>query len=202
VSYTRFVLGTDPRAAEILRFWFGADLLDVPQAPQKRWFTQTPAFDAEVLTRFVAVYQEAVAGALVDWQHGPLRCLAYLILLDQFPRNMFRDSAKAFATDYLALEAARKAVAQRFDEEVPPLARAFFYLPFEHSEVLADQDECLRLFQQWRGEPQLAGFLAHAVRHREVIERFGRFPHRNSVLGRESSKEEVEFLQRRRGSAS
>jgi uncharacterized protein (DUF924 family) len=199
VPYTRFVLGTDPRAAEILRFWFGADLVNVPQAVRKRWFSQTPAFDAEILTRFVAVYQEAVAGALADWRHGPLRCLAYVILLDQFPRNMFRDTAKAFATDFLALEAARDAVAQRFDEEVPPLARAFFYLPFEHSEAMADQDECLRLFRKWLGEPQLTDFLAHAKRHREVIARFRRFPHRNSVLGRESSEEELEFLQRGRG---
>lgn len=189
----RLIPGTDPRPGEILRFWFGADLARVPDVVQKRWFAKSPAFDAEILTRFVAVYREAVAGEVEDWRYGPLRCLAYVILLDQFPRNMFRDTAKAFASDALALAAARGAIAKGFDREIPPLARAFFYLPFEHSEDLADQDECVRLLEQWQ-EPELAPFADFARRHRAIVARFGRFPHRNALLGRDSSAAEVAFL--------
>lgn len=201
MPFAPFIPGNDPRARDILQFWFGADLGQVPKVVQKRWFARNPAFDAEILTRFVAVYREAVAGALADWCEGPLRCLAYVILLDQFPRNMFRNSAKAFASDALALEAARGAVARHFDQDVPPLGRAFFYLPFEHSEALADQDESVRLFEQWPDEPELESFHNAARSHRAIIVRFGRFPHRNSTLGRASSKEELEFLQQQ-GSAS
>lgn len=195
MSYACVLPGNEPRANAILQFWFGADLVHVPKVIQKRWFAKAPAFDAEILTGFVAVYRDAVAGALADWRHDPLRCLAYIVLLDQFPRNMFRDSAKAFGSDSLALEAARGAVARHFDGDVPPLARAFFYLPFEHSEALLDQEECVRLFEQWRDEPELVRFCDAARRHREVVARFGRFPHRNAALGRTSSAEELDFLQ-------
>jgi uncharacterized protein (DUF924 family) len=157
-------------------------------------------FDAEILTRFIAVYREAVAGALDEWRDGPLGCLAYVILLDQFPRHMFRDTEKAFTSDFLALTAARGAVAQGFDRAVPPLARAFFYMPFEHSEELPNQDECVRLLEQWHEESELARFADFARRHRAVIARFGRFPHRNALLGRQSTTEEVAFL-REPGSA-
>jgi uncharacterized protein (DUF924 family) len=194
------VPGADPRLGEILRFWFGNDLGSVPPELQKRWFAKTPAFDVEVRTRFVEVFEEAVGGELEGWRYDTLGCLAFVILLDQFPRNMFRDTARAFASDHLARAAARGAVSRGFDREVPPPAPAFFYLPFEHSEGLADQDECLRLLGQWHGEPELARFADFARRHREVIARFGRFPHRNAALGRETSAEELEFL-RKPGSA-
>ncbi len=186
--------GDDPRPREVLHFWFGSDLQHVPPVLQKRWFAQDPAVDAEILTRFIALYHEALAGELDNWRRGPLRCLAYVILLDQFPRNMFRGTPKAFASDPLALAAARDGVHRAFDREVPPLGRAFFYLPFEHSEDLADQDECARLLAQWQGESELARFADYARRHREVIVRFGRFPHRNALLGRESTPEELYFL--------
>ncbi len=166
----------------------------MPQALRQRWFAKTPAFDAEVLGRFVAVYQEAVAGELEGWCGSPLECLAFVILLDQFPRNMFRDTARAFASDYLALAASRHAVSRGFDKEVAPLARSFFYLPFEHSEDLGDQDQCVRLLEQWQDEPELAHFAVFARRHRAVIARFGRFPHRNAALGRASTSEELAFL--------
>jgi len=196
VSGTAHIPGADSRAREVLDFWFGRNLELVPAVLQKRWFAGDPAFDAEVLTRFLALYREARWGGLVDWCQGPVRCLAYVILLDQFPRNMFRGSPMSFESDPLAVVAAREAAARRFDKEVPPLGRAFFYLPFEHSEDLADQDECARLFAQWPDEPALATFNDYARRHREVIARFGRFPHRNAVLGRSSTPEEIEFLRR------
>lgn len=194
MSGATFIPGADPRPSEILQYWFGADLERVPPVLQKRWFARDPVFDAEILTRFVALYHEALAGDLEAWRGGPLRCLAYVILLDQFPRNIFRGSPKAFAGDALALGAARDAVSRAFDQEVPPLARAFFYLPFEHSEALADQNEGVQLLAQWRDEPQLARFADYARRHRDVIERFGRFPHRNAILGRASTPEELAFL--------
>lgn len=187
------ISGADPRSGEILRFWFGADLARVPKVVQRRWFAKSPAFDAEIRTRFAAVYQGAVRGEVEDWRQGPHRCLAYVVLLDQFPRNMFRGTAQAFASDSLALAAARGAIVAGFDREVPPLARAFFYLPFEHSEDLADQDECVRLVEQWQ-EPELAPFADFARRHRAIVARFGRFPHRNAVLGRKSTAAEMEFL--------
>jgi uncharacterized protein (DUF924 family) len=186
--------GTDSRAGDLLLFWFGADLAQVPAALQKRWFTRDPAFDAEVFARFLALYRAALGGELDEWRQSPLRCLAFVILVDQLPRNMFRGAPAAFGSDALALSAAREAVARRFDRDVPPIARAFFYLPFEHSEDLADQDECAFLFAQWPNEPELASFADYALRHRQVIARFGRFPHRNDVLGRLSSPEEIAFL--------
>jgi uncharacterized protein (DUF924 family) len=194
LRYAVLVPGDDPRPGGILRFWFGHDLGDVPPVLQRRWFAKEPAFDGEVLTRFVATYQEALTGALDGWRLGPLRCLAFVILLDQFPRNMFRGTAKAFASDSLALSAARHAVTEGFDREVPTLARVFFYLPFEHSETVADQDHCVRLLEQWRDAPEMESFADYARRHREVIARFGRFPHRNATLGRQSTPEELAFL--------
>lgn len=190
---------SDPRPADVLRFWFGPDLDRVPEALQHRWFHKDPAFDADVLMRFLALFHEAEEGRLERWRDGPLRCLAYVLLLDQFPRNMFRDTRRAFATDAIALAAARDAVTRGFDREVPPLPRAFFYLPFEHSESAPDQDECVRLFRQWEGDPAAAPLLAssadYARRHQEVIRRFGRFPHRNAILGRKSTPAELAFLQ-------
>ena len=194
MSDATLIPGADPRPGEILHFWFGADLERVPAVLQKRWFAGDPVFDGEILTRFIALYHEAVERRIEEWRRGPLRCLAYVILLDQFPRNMFRGSAKAFASDALALAAARGAIGHGFDREVPPLARAFLYLPFAHSEALADQDEGVRLYGQWEGEPALRSYAEHARRHRAQIARFGRFPHRNAAVGRESTPEEIEFL--------
>ncbi len=197
MSGATFIPGADPRPREILHFWFGADLDRVPAVLQRRWFARDPVFDAEILTRFVALYREALDGTLEDWRRGPLHCLAYVILLDQFPRNMFRGTARAFASDPLALAAARDAVRLGFDREVPPLGRAFFYLPFEHSEALADQDEGVRLLAQWEAEPTLVSYAQYARRRRQVIARFGRFPHRNAALGRASTPQEIGFLAER-----
>ena len=175
----------DPRAQEVLDFWFRGD------ETRSEWFRKDAAFDAEIRARFFALYETAAAGSLADWLNQPGECLALIIMLDQFPRNLFRDpgpeAARAFATDAQALEAARHAVAAGYDRGQPDVVRTFYYLPFEHSENLADQERALALF---------AGHPHHewAVRHWEIVKRFGRFPHRNAALGRPSTAEEAAFL--------
>jgi uncharacterized protein (DUF924 family) len=187
---------TNSQVQAILKFWFG----DSPQESsyeQRRqlWFRKRPEFDAEIRQRFADVYEQAATGALDAWQQAPLSCLALIIVLDQFPRNMFRDTPQAFATDAKALDVAQRAVAQGFDQQLRPLQRIFLYLPFEHSENLAHQHQSVELTRQLSAEaPALADVFDYAVRHQDVIERFGRFPHRNRILGRESTPEEIEFL--------
>lgn len=187
---------TNSQVQAILKFWFG----DSPQESsyeQRRqlWFRKRPEFDAEIRQRFADVYEQAATGALDAWQQAPLSCLALIIVLDQFPRNMFRDTPQAFATDAKALDVAQRAVAQGFDQQLRPLQRIFLYLPFEHSENLAHQHQSVELTRQLSAEaPALADVFDYAVRHQNVIERFGRFPHRNRILGRESTPEEIEFL--------
>ena len=176
----------DPRAQEVLDFWFRGT-----QA-RKEWFQKDPAFDAEIRARFFGLYEQAASGALAHWMNQPDECLALILVLDQFPRNLFRapaaDAARAYATDALALEAARRAVDAGYDRALPEVARTFFYLPFEHSESLADQERSLQLFA---GHPNHAW----ALRHWEIVKRFGRFPHRNAALGRDSTAAEIDFLQ-------
>ncbi|MBI2313264.1 MAG: DUF924 domain-containing protein [Betaproteobacteria bacterium] len=178
---------------EILDFWFGT-AAEGPPGPRKLWFSKNPAVDTEIRERFLDDYGLAAEGKLPGWQAAPEPCLALILLLDQFPRNMFRDTPLAFATDPLALAAAKQAVGAGFDTGMPNLRRMFLYLPFEHSEALADQDEAVRRLEAVKGDPQMAAALDYAHRHREVIRRFGRFPHRNAILGRESTAEEREFL--------
>ncbi|NJK39189.1 MAG: DUF924 domain-containing protein [Oscillatoriales cyanobacterium RM2_1_1] len=182
-------------AEAILSFWFGE-----PESPEfdtarKVWFIKNPDFDGEIRDRFLLTYQQAAQGELTPWQTQPQTCLALILLLDQFPRNLFRGQPRAFATDVQALNIARFAVQQRFDQQFLPVQRAFFYLPFEHSESLADQVQCLELFGQLADFPEVASYIDYAERHYQVIQRFGRFPHRNSILGRVSTPEEIEFLQ-------
>jgi uncharacterized protein (DUF924 family) len=166
-------------ASAVLSFWFGQD--------RKRWFVKDPAFDEDIRRRFLGLYESGVNQKLEQWRTGRKDCLALLILLDQFPRNMFRNTARAFEGDPHAQEAARVIVAQGWDKSYTQDERTFAYLPFEHSEALADQELSMRLF---RGHENLEW----ARKHWEIIKRFGRFPHRNAVLGRESTPEEVEFL--------
>ena len=178
----------------ILEFWFGKpDEVDYGKS-RKVWFTKNPEFDDEVRSRFLNVHNQAAAGELNDWNATPQGCLALIILLDQFPRNMFRGQPQAFATDPQALAYARHAVTQGFDKELPKLQRWFVYLPFEHSENLADQRQCVELCEQLGDEPEMREAIDYAYRHLRVIERFGRFPHRNQILGRETTPEEAEFL--------
>jgi uncharacterized protein (DUF924 family) len=184
----------DPRAHEVLEFWFGAPSDPDRGRTRTRWFTKDAAFDAEIARRFGELVAEARAGGLSGWVAEPQSALALLIVCDQFPRNLFRDRPEAFSLDVRALALAREMVAQGWDQRLLPIERTFVYLPLEHSESLDDQRESVRLFEALRDDPDAGGGLEWAVKHLQVIERFGRFPHRNAILGRESTPEELEFL--------
>ncbi|NMO16515.1 DUF924 domain-containing protein [Pyxidicoccus fallax] len=178
-------------AEEVLGFWFG----DSDQ-PQEKWFMGGEAFDEECRRRFLAAHEDAAAGRLRDWRDEPRSCVALLLLLDQIPRNLFRGTPRAFATDALAREVARHALARGLDVTLPPVWRWFMYLPFEHSEEAHDQRLAVALFEMLAlYHPDSLESLDYARRHRDVIERFGRFPHRNVALGRPSTPEEERFLQ-------
>lgn len=183
------------QAEKILDFWFGQPGQEIYGKPRQIWFAKKPEFDLEVRSRFLSDYEQAAAGNLDEWKNSPLSCLALILLLDQFPRNMFRGTAQAFATDWQALSTAQYAVAQAYDRELLPVQRWFIYCPFEHSENLEHQNQAVALFGQLGDDPDSADTINYAIRHREVILRFGRFPHRNEILGRVSTPEEEEFLQ-------
>jgi len=181
--------------AAILEFWFGHP--GSPEYGKNRaiWFKKDPAFDSEIRRRFLEVHDRARAGRLADWRHGTESRLALILVLDQFSRNMFRDQPASFASDAEALLLARQLVAQGRDATLLPVMRSFVYLPFEHSESLPDQDEAVRLFALLAQEPGMEDLLGWAEKHREVIRRFGRFPHRNAILGRETTALELAFLE-------
>jgi uncharacterized protein (DUF924 family) len=181
-------VATDSRAAEVLSFWF--------RGPEKRkaWFEKDPAFDAAIRDRFLPLYEAAAGGALAPWVRSPGDCLALVVVLDQFPRNMFRGSARAFAADPLARDCANQAIALGFDKTMLPVERQFLYLPLEHSESLADQKRCLELMREIAVFPETADLPKWAQAHLDIIRRFGRFPHRNAALGRESTAAEIAFL--------
>ena len=178
----------------ILDFWFGKPDEEEYGKPRKVWFIKNPDFDKEVRSRFLSDYQKAAAGELDDWKNSPLSCLALILLLDQFSRNMFRGQSQAFATDSQALAAAKHAVERGFDKELLPIQRWFIYMPFEHSENLNDQHQCVELFSKLKDYPECVSGVDYAHRHLNVIKRFGRFPHRNKILNREITPEEMEFL--------
>jgi uncharacterized protein (DUF924 family) len=169
-------------AEDVLAFWLAAG--------HERWFEPDEAFDAQIRQRFAATYEDAAAGRLSAWENSPEGALALVIVLDQFPRNMFRGSAKSFASDPLARDAAERAIARGFDQRVAMPQRAFFYLPFEHSEELGDQERAVALI----GATGDADLLKWAELHADIVRRFGRFPHRNAVLGRTTTPEERAFL--------
>jgi len=175
----------DGRATEVLTFWFGHG--NQYGIAQKRWFVKDDGFDAEIRSRFASLHDTLSTNR--DWLDEAHSCLARIIVLDQFPRNMFRGTARAFASDALALEAARLAVERGWDRGLLQVEQLFVYLPFEHSENLADQDRACELMRDFD-----AGQRDYAERHRDIIRRFGRFPHRNAILGRRSTPEEIEFL--------
>jgi len=183
-----------PGWAEVLEFWFGAP--DSPEFGRNRrcWFEKSADFDALVRDRFLETYESAAGGKLDPWTERPLAVLALVVTLDQFPRNMFRGTPRAFATDPLALAVTRGMIARGFDAALLPVPRAFVYLPFEHAEDLDAQREALRLFERLASDTSSAGVMTYAMRHYAVIARFGRFPHRNAILGRESTPDELEFL--------
>jgi uncharacterized protein (DUF924 family) len=185
---------SDAKVQEILNFWFGHP--ESPEYGKRReiWFQKDTNFDQEIRSRFLADYQLAATGTYDIWQTQPTSCLALIILLDQFPRNLFRGEPEAFATDFKALTAAEVAVKNGFDQQLVPVQRWFIYLPFEHSEKIEHQRQCIELFDQLKDDPESAHAIDYAYRHLEIIEKFGRFPHRNAILGRPSTPEELEFL--------
>ncbi|HEY8374880.1 MAG TPA: DUF924 family protein [Nannocystis sp.] len=169
---------------DVLGFWFSPRV-------RPQWFVRSDAFDREICERFHEVYVDAAAGALDDWAKTPRGALALVILLDQFPRNMFRGTPAAFGSDAKAREIARAAVDAGLDDSLSQEERLFLYLPFEHSEDLADQERAVALIGALT---ENATWRDYAIRHRDIIARFGRFPHRNAILGRPSTAEEAEFL--------
>jgi len=172
-------------ALEVLRFWFGEGT-DYGKA-HKRWFVKDAAFDAEVRKRFADLHERLTHNP--EWLDERRSCLARIIVLDQFPRNMFRGTPRAFESDALALEAARHMVASGWDATLRPVEKQFVYLPFEHSEALTDQERACELMRPLGQE-----LYDWALRHKAIIERFGRFPHRNAIVARASTAEEIEFL--------
>jgi uncharacterized protein (DUF924 family) len=175
------------RAEEVLLFWF--------EAHPRDWFVKRAAFDEEIRARFLSLHDCAAAGRLDAWRQSPRSCLALVIVLDQFARNLFRGTARAFATDAQARQAARVILEQGWDGAMTESERLFAYLPFEHSESLEDQELSCTLMKDFDSKLR-----DYAERHRDIIRRFGRFPHRNGLLGRESTAAEIEFL-RQPGSA-
>lgn len=167
--------------AEIIHFW--------QDAGPAIWFSRDDAFDAQFRRLFLEVYEKAARGELDHWMENAEGALALMILLDQFPRNAFRDSARMYATDEKALSMAERAIASGYDRKVTPDLRLFFYMPFEHSEDSGDQARALELIRPLGGEA-----FRFAEVHADIIARFGRFPHRNQLLGRHSTPEELAFL--------
>ena len=175
----------------ILEFWFG----DAPHVSRKVWFSRDARFDDAIRTLFGAAVAQAAAGGFGEWCHEARGTLARVLLLDQFTRNIHRESAAAFAGDARALSTAQLAVEKQYDRQLDPYERWFLYMPFEHSESLAVQEQSLRLFTALARETGLARPLDYAQRHHDIIARFRRFPHRNALLGRPSTPEELAFLQ-------
>jgi len=175
---------------KVLSFWFGEPHKPGYGEPRAFWFQSTPEIDQQIRDLFSNDYEDAKAGRLDAMLQKAEDCLALVIILDQFPRNMFRGTAQAFDTDAKALRIATLAISNGFDKELSLFQAKFLYLPFMHSEKLGDQNECVRLFEAL-GEPQ---GLDYARKHRDIIARFGRFPHRNAILGRISTPEEIKFL--------
>jgi len=169
---------------QVLRFWF-------EEVPPTNWWQKDPQFDQLVRTRFGALHEQALQAELFSWRTQPEGRLAEIIVLDQFSRNMFRHDARAFAADGMALILAQEAVVAGADQELTTLEKSFLYMPFMHSESALIHAQAVKLFSQ----PGLESNLEFEYRHKAIIDRFGRYPHRNDLLGRASTAQEIEFLQ-------
>lgn len=169
-------------AAEVVGFW--------QEAGYERWFAHDAAFDEACRSRFLVTHEAAARGDLIEWEASPEGALALMILLDQMPRNMFRGTRRVFRTDPVALSTAERAIDKGFDERVAPEMRRFFYLPFMHAEDAAAQDRCMRLYEAM-GDADQTTWARH---HQAIVARFGRFPHRNAILGRDSTEAELAYL--------
>ena len=190
-------------AETILRFWFGtaSDDLVVAEECAKLWWKKNPLVDAEIRERFAGVLDAAANGQLDNWLGHAHGRLAMIILADQFSRNMYRDTPRAFENDALALSWCKGGLESGVDHDLRPIERVFHYMPLEHSESVDDQQRSVAMFTELaqsvpaQQRKLFDGYVDYAVRHRDIVQRFGRFPHRNAILGRESTDEEVAFLQ-------
>lgn len=189
---------------DILHFWFGEPDDDIHQVA-KTWWQKDDAFDAKIRNNFEETLVDATHGKLDIWLDQPISCLAYIILLDQFPRNIYRGTPQAFSYDDKARQACKLAIDNEHDKYLSLIQRQFVYMPLQHSEDLEDQKYCVALFQKLldlaeRDDsiyiPLMRQGLEYAIKHHEVIEAYGRFPHRNEILGRENTEEEIEYLKR------
>jgi uncharacterized protein (DUF924 family) len=188
----------------VLDFWFGElDDTGMPQpARHALWFRKNPATDARIADRFGDLVRQALAGGLAPWAGRDRGVIALVLLLDQFPRNIFRDTARAYSGDARALALAQDCIAAGHHQRLPAIHQVFLFLPLEHSESLDAQEECVALFRELEAVTGLAAlgeFRRYAEAHRDVISRFGRFPHRNAHLGRRSTPEEMAYLARHGG---
>lgn len=174
----------------ILTFWFGDQTSPEYGKPRSFWFMSTPEMDQTIRDSFGKLYQLAVKGDLDPWMNTPEGSLSLVIIFDQFSRNMFRGTPQSFASDFKGLEVAKVAIEKGYDSQLPPFQRAFLYMPFMHSENLKDQNKSVELFEALG----IDASLDYAIRHKDIIARFGRFPHRNTILGRASTPEELAFL--------
>ncbi len=181
---TNTIRPTNANGDAVLRFWF-------EETKPYQWFRRDDRFDEAIKTRFGALHDAAKAGRLDVWRAHPVYSLSLILILDQFSRNLYRDTPQAFAQDAHALDIAREALARRFDHLVNDQRRAFFYMPFMHAEDLSVQEECVALFKAQLPTTMNVPF---AIEHRDIVKRFGRFPHRNKVFGRKSSQQEIAFL--------
>lgn len=168
---------------EIIDFWFTPPM-------NQHWFTSTEQIDTDIRSRYEALWQSAQTDTLTDWQTTPEGCLALCIVLDQFPLNMFRNSPLAFSTEAKAIEICKHAITRQWDKQLPLVQRAFLYMPLMHSENMADQEQSVALYEA-SGLDDNARFARH---HRDIVARYGRFPHRNALLGRTSTADEIDYL--------
>jgi uncharacterized protein (DUF924 family) len=189
-------------ANSVLQTWFGDDL-ESPLEVEMRarlWFAPDPLFDDLIRERFATLPDRALAGELSQWTGTARSCLALILVLDQFPRNLYRGSAQSFAYDSAALDISRDALALNMDRQLHPLEAVFLYMPLEHAEDRGSQEQCVSVFRKLAAEAparlsdQFDSFVAYAERHQTVIEEFGRVPHRNSALGRASTPAELDYL--------
>jgi uncharacterized protein (DUF924 family) len=187
-------MDADGQAVEVLAFWFGEAGSPERGKPRAAWFRKDLDFDAEIRRRFLALHASAALGERERWRERPEALLALIVVLDQFSRNLYRDDPRAFSQDAAALACAREMIDRGWDAALLPVERQFAYLPFEHAEDLALQDRSVALFSALEAFPETKGLTEWAEKHRAIVRRFGRFPHRNAALGRASTPEEIAFL--------
>lgn len=198
-------VSNEDKMKAILDFWFDYSNHPEPFYNRAQWWEKNATFDNLIREKFADTRKQAINGELDDWLQTPKGTLAYIILIDQFSRNLFRGSKEMYQYDYLALNAAKRAIEQGFDKSLSFIERVFIYLPFEHSEQIEDQKESVKLFSQLAKEvpsefkPQAEQYLSYAKDHFDVIDQFQRFPHRNTILGRTTTEEEAKFLEKHPG---